>query len=112
MAKVRSSDEVKSYFISRVGGLVGGWLEIWRWRLISIQVLVEVEVGVELDNTSVLLTEISDALLAIMRLNDTGKIVSLLVTIFTNMYAYLNQTTQNAGKSVQYRAYCVLPFCW
>ena len=29
---------------------LGGWLEIWRLKLISTQVLVEVEVGVELDN--------------------------------------------------------------
>ena len=29
---------------------VGGWLEIWRVKLISTQVLVEVEVGVELGN--------------------------------------------------------------
>ena len=27
---------------------VGGWLEIWRVKLISTQVVVEVEVGVEL----------------------------------------------------------------
>ena len=31
------------YFFSRVGG-VGGWLEIWRVKLISTQVVVEVEV--------------------------------------------------------------------
>ena len=31
-----------------VGWLVGWWLEIWRLRLISTQVVVEVEVGVEL----------------------------------------------------------------
>ena len=29
---------------------VGGWLEIWRVKLISTQVVVEVEVGVELGN--------------------------------------------------------------
>ena len=29
---------------------VGGWVEIWRVKLISTQVLVEVEVGVELGN--------------------------------------------------------------
>ena len=29
---------------------MGGTLEIWRLRLISIQVVVEVEVGVELGN--------------------------------------------------------------
>ena len=29
-------------------GWVGGWLEIWRVKLISTQVVVEVEVGVEL----------------------------------------------------------------
>ena len=28
---------------------MGGWFEIWRVKLISIQVVVEVEVGVELD---------------------------------------------------------------
>ena len=28
----------------------GGWLEIWREKLISTQVVVEVEVGVELGN--------------------------------------------------------------
>ena len=27
---------------------MGGWLEIWRVKLISTQVVVEVEVGVEL----------------------------------------------------------------
>ena len=32
-------------------GRVGGWLEIWRVKLISTQVVVEVEVGVELGNT-------------------------------------------------------------
>ena len=32
-------------------GWLGGWLEIWRLRLISTQVVVEVEVGVELGNT-------------------------------------------------------------
>ena len=31
-------------------GWVGGWLEIWRVQLISTQVVVEVEVGVELGN--------------------------------------------------------------
>ena len=30
---------------------VGGWLEIWRVKLISTEVLVEVEVGVELGNS-------------------------------------------------------------
>ena len=34
---------VISYFFGRVG-LVGGWLEIWRLKLISTQVVVEVEV--------------------------------------------------------------------
>ena len=29
---------------------VGSWLEIWRVKLISTQVVVEVEVGVELGN--------------------------------------------------------------
>ena len=29
---------------------MGGWLEIWRLKLISTQVVVEVEVGVELGN--------------------------------------------------------------
>ena len=32
-----------------VGG-VGGWLEIWRVKLTSTQVVLEVEVGVELGN--------------------------------------------------------------
>ena len=32
-----------AYFSGRVGG-VGGWLEIWRVKLISTQVVVEVEV--------------------------------------------------------------------
>ena len=32
-------------------GGVGGWLEICRVKLISTQVVVEVEVGVELGNT-------------------------------------------------------------
>ena len=36
---------VISYFFGRVG-----WLEIWRLKLISTQVVVEVEVGVELAN--------------------------------------------------------------
>ena len=31
-------------------GWVGGWFEIWRVKLISTQVVVEVEVGVELGN--------------------------------------------------------------
>ena len=31
----------------------GGWLEIWGLKLISTQVVVEVEVGVELGNMSV-----------------------------------------------------------
>ena len=31
-------------------GGVGGWFEIWRVKLISTQVVVEVEVGVELGN--------------------------------------------------------------
>ena len=30
-----------------VGGWVGGWLEIWEVKLISTQVVVEVEVWVE-----------------------------------------------------------------
>ena len=30
----------------------GGWLEIWRVKLISTQVVVEVEVGVELCNVA------------------------------------------------------------
>ena len=46
MVKVRSSDEVKSYFIS----WVHGWLEIWRLRLFSTKVVVEVKVGIELGN--------------------------------------------------------------
>ena len=33
-----------------MGGWAGGWLEIWRVKLISTQVVVEVEVGVELGN--------------------------------------------------------------
>ena len=33
-----------AYFFGRVGG----WLEIWRAKLISTQVVVEEEVGVEL----------------------------------------------------------------
>ena len=37
-------------FRSGGGGWVGGWLEIWRVKLISTQVIVEVEVGVELGN--------------------------------------------------------------
>ena len=36
-----------AYFFGQVGE-VGGWLEIWRVKLISTQVAVEVEVGVEL----------------------------------------------------------------
>ena len=32
----------------------GGWLEIWREKLISTQVVVEVEVGVELGNKYIL----------------------------------------------------------
>ena len=40
-----------AYFFGRMGGWVGGWLEIWRVKLISTQVVVEVEVGVELGNT-------------------------------------------------------------
>ena len=31
---------------------MGGWLDYWRIKLISTQVLVEVEVGVELGNDS------------------------------------------------------------
>ena len=31
-----------------MSGLVGGWLEIWRVKLISTQVVVEVKVGGEL----------------------------------------------------------------
>ena len=31
-------------------GWLGGWLEIWGVKLISTQVVVEVEVGVELGN--------------------------------------------------------------
>ena len=34
----------------RSGEWVGGWLEIWRVKLISTQVVVEVEVRVELGN--------------------------------------------------------------
>ena len=48
---------VKSYFSVGWGGWVGGWggcvcwwLQIWRLKLISTQVVVEVEVGVELGN--------------------------------------------------------------
>ena len=39
---------VKSYFSGRVGwvGGMGGWLEIWGLKLISTQVVVEVEVEV------------------------------------------------------------------
>ena len=33
-----------------LGGRVGGWLEIWRVKLTSTQVVLEVEVGVELGN--------------------------------------------------------------
>ena len=33
--------------------LMGGWLEIWRVKLISTQVVVEVEVGVELGKNDV-----------------------------------------------------------
>ena len=33
-------------------GWVGGWLECWRVKLISSQVVVEVEVGVELGKIS------------------------------------------------------------
>ena len=33
-------------------GWVGAWLEIWRVKLISTLVVVEVEVGVELGNNS------------------------------------------------------------
>ena len=33
---------------------MGGWLEIWRVKLISTQVVVEVEVGVELDKSEAL----------------------------------------------------------
>ena len=33
-------------------GWLGGWLEIWRLRLISTQVVVEVEVRVELEELS------------------------------------------------------------
>ena len=40
---------VKSYFSGRVGWVVG-WLEIWGLKLISTQVVVEVEVLVELGN--------------------------------------------------------------
>ena len=32
---------------------MGGWLEIWRVKLISTQVVVEVEVGVELGNDAI-----------------------------------------------------------
>ena len=31
----------------------GGWLEIWRVKLISTQIVVEVEVGVELGNNKI-----------------------------------------------------------
>ena len=34
-------------------GWVDGWVEIWRLRLISTQVVVEVEVGVELSNKKI-----------------------------------------------------------
>ena len=44
----------------RLGGLglgllfwLGGWLEIWRVKLVSTQVVVEVEVGVELGKNDV-----------------------------------------------------------
>ena len=40
---------LKSYLDGRVGWVVG-WLEIWGLKLISTQVVVEVEVVVELDN--------------------------------------------------------------
>ena len=44
-----SLDGVQILF--RVGGWVGGgWLEKWGLKLISTQVVVEVEVGVELGN--------------------------------------------------------------
>ena len=36
-------------------GWVAGWLEIWRVKLISTQVVVEVEVGVELGNIILIL---------------------------------------------------------
>ena len=41
-------------FLVRWVEWVGGWLEIWRAKLISTQVLVEVEVGVELGNTTIM----------------------------------------------------------
>ena len=33
---------------------MGGWLEIWRVKLISTQVIVEVEVGMELGKNNLL----------------------------------------------------------
>ena len=36
---------------------LGGWLEIWRVKLISTQFVVEVEVGVELGNNNQISTE-------------------------------------------------------
>ena len=41
---------VFKYFLGWMGGWVGGWLEKWGLKLISTQVVVEVEVGVELGN--------------------------------------------------------------
>ena len=38
----------------RSGEWVGGWLEIWRVKLISSQVIVEVEVGMELGKNNLL----------------------------------------------------------
>ena len=43
-----------AYFFGRWVEWVGGWLEIWRVKLISTQVVVEVEVGVELGNKYIL----------------------------------------------------------
>ena len=90
-----------------------GWLDYWRIKLISTQVLVEVEVWVELGNMMIFLW----VKLRLIRLSHTAMVFVLSCYFFNLLVFILKAVTQNLlvwfgfGFSLWFFTFQVIWFC-